>query len=191
VVERIFLGLADARQGPPGGDRALPVINVRDLHDGHVPPTASLAKRAVAAGVDVVRYTVRAEDVVITCRGTQLKIAHITSESAGAVISSNLIAIRAGRDLLPAVLLAFLQSPATQQSLFHRAQSSTSSISLTTRSVGELMVPVPPHWVQKQIADLIIAAEDNYVAAIRAAEQRRAVAHRIAFDLLQGKGTAP
>jgi hypothetical protein len=191
VVEQIFLGLADARQAPPDSRRVAPVINVRDLHDGQVPPIASLAKRALTAGVDVARYTVRADDVVITCRGTQLKIANITPESAGAVISSNLIAIRAGQDLLPAVLLAFLRSPATQQSLLRRAQSSTSSISLTSRSLGELMIPVPPLTIQTQIADLVIAAEDNFVAATRAAEQRRAVAHRIAFDVLRGNpGTA-
>src|SRR5262245_39847753 len=106
VAERIFVGLADARQGAPSGDGAVPVINVRDLHAGRLPPAGDLAKRAVAAGVDVVRYTVRAGDVVVTCRGTQLKIANITSENAGVVISANLIAVRAGRDLLPAVLLA-------------------------------------------------------------------------------------
>jgi restriction endonuclease S subunit len=146
-----------------------------------------LVKRTVASGVDLQKYTVRADDIVLTCRGTQLKIANVTPESAGALISANLIAIRPGPMLLPAVLLAFLQSSATQKLLLQRAQSSTSSISLTTKSVTELPIPVPPLPVQEQIAELVIAAEESYAVAIRAAEQRRAVAHRVAFELLRGK----
>jgi type I restriction modification DNA specificity protein len=187
VVERIFLGLADARQRGDGDERQLPLLNVRDLHDGHVPPADTLTSRMVPSGADVERYTVRADDVLITCRGTQLKVASITGPSEGALISANLIAVRAGTKLLPAVLLAFLQSPAAQKALLQRGRSSTSSLSLTPKTVGELSIPVPPLTVQKQIAELISSAEQNYVAAVRAADQRRAIAHAVAVDLLRGK----
>jgi hypothetical protein len=187
VAERIFLGLADARQRGDGDEREVPLLNVRDLHDGHAPAAGTLAMRTVPAGADIERYTVRAGDIVITCRGTQLKVANITAPSEGALISANLIAIRAGADLLPAILLAFLRSSAGQKALLQRGRSSTSSISLTPRAVGELSIPVPPLAVQRQIADLVGAAEQNYIAAIRAAEQRRAVAHAVAVELLRGK----
>jgi restriction endonuclease S subunit len=186
VAKRIFVGIADARQRGDGGERELPLLNVRDLQDGHVPPAGAIAKRTVPAEADVERYTVRGDDVVITCRGTQLKVASITPSSEGALISANLIAIRAGAELLPAVLLVFLQSPAGQKALLQRGRSSTSSLSLTPRSVGELSIPVPPLAVQQQIAELVGAAEQNYVAGIRAAEQRRAVARAVAVGLLQG-----
>lgn len=186
VAERIFVGLADARQRGSVVDQGLPLLNVRDLHDGYAAPIGTLTTRTVAPGVDLERYSVRTDDVVITCRGTQLKIASITPRSAGALISANLIAVRPGAHLLPAVVLAFLRNPATQKVLLQRAQSSTSSISLTTKLVGELAIPVPPFSVQKQIAELIIAAEQNYVAALGAAEQRRSVAQAIATDVLRG-----
>lgn len=187
VTERIFLGLADARQRGEGDEREIALLNVRDLHDGRAPAVGALVKRTVPAGADIERYTVRADDVVITCRGTQLKIAHISAPSEGALISANLIAIRAGAALLPAVLLAFLRSPAGQKALLVRGRSSTPSISLSPRALGELAIPVPPLAVQRQIAELVTAAEQNYFAAIRAAEQRRAVAHAVAVDLLRGK----
>lgn len=151
-----------------------------------MPPAGAIAKRIVPADADIARYTVRADDVVITCRGTQLKVASITPSSEGALISANLMAIRAGTEVLPRVLLAFLQSPAALKALLQRGRSSTSSLSLTPRSVGELSIPVPPLAVQQQIAELDGAAEQNYVAAIRAAEQRRAVARAVAVGLLQG-----
>lgn len=187
VAERIFVGLADARQRGDGHEREVPLVNVRDLHDGHVPAAETLARRTVPAAAELERYTVRADDVVITCRGTQLKVANIGTPSEGALISANLIAIRAGAELLPAVLLAFLRSPAGRKALLERGRSSTSSISLTPRAVGELSIPVPPLAVQRQIAELVSAAEQNYAAAIRAAEQRRAVAHAVAVDLLRGR----
>jgi len=187
VTDRIFLGLADARQRGGGEEREVAVLNVRDVNDGRVPPVETLATRTVPVAADVERYTVRANDVVITCRGTQLKVANITPPSEGALISANLIAIRAGAELLPAVLLAFLQSAEGQKALLQRGRSSTSSISLTPKAVSELSIPLPPLQVQKQIAELISSAAENYVSAIRAAEQRRAVAHAVAGGLLWGK----
>lgn len=187
VAERIFLGLGDARRRGDGDERELPLLSVRDLHDGHVPPAGHLAKRAVPMDADVERYTVRAEDVVLTCRGTQLKVAIVTRATEGALISSNLIAIRSGPHLLPAVLLAFLQSPTGQQALAQRGRSSTSSLSLTPKAVGALSIPVPPLAVQRQIAELVTAADGSYVAAIRAAEQRRAIAQAVAVELFRGQ----
>lgn len=187
VTERIFLGLADTRQRGNPDDAAYPVLNVRDLHEGHAPPASALVKRRVAAGVDLQKYAVLANDVVVTCRGTQLKIATITSHTEGALISANLIAIRAGRQLLPAVLFAFLHSPGVQRVLLQRGRSSTSSLSLTPKALAELSIALPPLELQRQIAELIEAAEQNYVAATQSAERRRSVAHAIAIELLQGK----
>ena len=187
LADRIFLGLADTRQRGTENDSTVALLNVRDLHDGHVPASSMLVKRTIAPGVDVQKYAVRSNDVVITCRGTQLKIATITPLTEGALISANLIAIRAGSELLPPVLFAFLQSPATQKALLQRGRSSTSSLSLTPRAVADLSIALPPLEVQKQIANLIDSAEQNYVAATRSAEQRRSVAHAIAIELLLGK----
>jgi restriction endonuclease S subunit len=186
TVAEVFLGLADGRLRRDAGEREVPLLNVRDLQDGRVPPRDAVAKRSVPVDADIERYTVRAGDVVVTCRGTQLKIATITPASEGSLISANLIALRAGREMQPAVLLVFLQSPAGHKALLQRGQSSSLSLSLTPRAVGELLIPVPPLAVQQQIAELVGAAEQNYVAAIRAAEQRRAVARAVAVGLLQG-----
>ncbi len=187
TVAHIFLGLAEGRLRGNGDADTRPILNVRNLQDGHLPPADALTKRSVPADADVTRYTVRRNDVVITCRGTQLKVASIGLATEGVLISSNLIAIRAGVDLLPAVLLAFLLSPDGQKALLKRGRSSTSSISLTPGAVGELSLPLPPIEIQRRIAELVTAGEDNYTAALRAATQRRAIAHAVAVSLLQGR----
>ncbi len=188
VAARIFVGLGNARLRSEGGEhRVLPLLNVRDLRDGRVPPASALEARTVAAGAEVDRYVVQEHDVVITCRGTQLRVASIPPSTAGALISANLIAVRTGPQLLPAVLLVLLQSEAGQRALLLRGQSSTSNLLLTPKAIGEVSIPVPPLEVQEQIAALVSTAEQHHVAAVRAADQRRAVAFAVAVDLLRGQ----
>jgi restriction endonuclease S subunit len=123
---------------------------------------------------------------LVTCRGTQLKIGLVLEESDGAVISSNLIGIRPLHDVLPPVLFAYLNSAAGISALRGRSRSSTLTLALSPKSVGRIEVPVPPLEIQRQIAELVQAGEDNYTAAIGAAAKRRMVAHEVANNLLVG-----
>lgn len=187
-VAEVFLGLSSARHvtGDETSAQNLPLLNVRDLDDGRVAPLDRLEVRPVSRDLRVDRYRVRADDILVTCRGTQLKVAQVAGTSDGAIISSNLLALRAGPELLAPVLFAFLQSAQGQAAVLGRNRSSTLTLALSPKSVGRIVVPIPPLDVQRRIADLVRAAEDNHEAAIRAAQQRRAVAHAIALDLLLG-----
>ena len=138
----------------------------------------------MACGPRIDRYRVEAGDIVLTCRGTQLKIALVPEDMSGVVISSNLIAVRPGPQLVPWVLFAFLQGPQGQAALLRRSRSSNLSIALSPKSVGQIVVPVPPMEIQERIAALMRSAEENYVAAIRAARRRRTVAQLVANNLL-------
>ncbi len=187
VAKVIFVGLASSRRAAAADEHhSVPLINVRDLSEGRVPPIERLEARPVPKGYSADRYQVHAGDVVITCRGSQLKVACIAEEAHGAVLSSNLIGIRTGPDLLAPVLFAFLQSPRGQAALLGRSRSSTLGLALSPKSVGRLEVPVPPLEVQQQIAELVRAAEDHYVAAIEAAERRRMLGREVANTLLRG-----
>lgn len=186
VASRVFPGVATRRRGVADAGQQIPVINVGDLHDGLIAPLDELSGPPIPSAARNESYRVQADDVVLTSRGTRLKVARVTSAAAGAVISSNLIAIRLGEELLAPVLLAYLQGPRGRAALMGRSRSSTISLALSAKSVGRLLVPIPPMEVQHQIADLVRAAGDNYAAALRAAEQRRAVAHAVALDLLSG-----
>lgn len=187
-VSEVFVGMPLSRHPVAEGNvEAIPVINVRDLDDGRVIDPAHLEVRTQPRGDTPDRYRVRAGDVVITCRGTQLKIARISIESNGMAISANLIAIRTGPELLPPVLFAYLNSPNGRAALMGRSRSSTLSLALSAKSIGRIRVPVPPMEAQRQIADLVGAAEDNYTLAIHAASRRRAIAHEVATRMLMGE----
>lgn len=187
-IAEVFLGLASLRHvaEDAGGATVVSVINVRDLDDGRVAPRDRLEVRAVAPGLPADRYRVRADDVLITCRGTQLKVAQVGEGVEGAVISSNLIAIRPGPDLLAPVLFAYFRSTSGRAALRGRNRSSNLTLALSPTSIGRIEVPVPPFEAQRRIADLVQAAEENYAAAVGAAEWRRKVAHEVAIKLLTG-----
>ena len=191
-VAEIFTGLASARRAAHAEDESTTValVNVRDLDDGRVASLEQLETRPVPRDYSADRYRIREGDVLVTCRGTQLKVARVTGNAHGAVMSSNLIGIRTGPDLLSPVLFAFLRSRRGEAALLARSRSSTLSLALSPKSVGQIEVPVPPIEVQQQIAELVSAAEENYVAALGAAEQRRTVAHEVANNLLTGEPAA-
>ena len=185
AVAQVYVGmpiprhLADERAGA-----TVAVINVRDLSDGRLGPLGTLEVRRVARGQRIDRYRVEAGDVVLTCRGTQLKIALVPEDMSGAVISSNLIAVRPGSQLVPWVLFAFLQGPQGQTALLRQSRSSNLGIALSPKSVGQIVVPVPPMEIQERIAALMRVAEENYVVARQAAEHRRLLARAVANNLL-------
>lgn len=189
VCDRIFVGLSETRHRETGGQR-YPIINVRDLQDGRILPHTQLLIRSVSDNSDLARYAVAPGDVVLTCRGTQFKVGMVTPESAGALISANLIAIRTNARMLPPVLFALLQSPAVRGRLSREGQSSGANLTLNPRTVSTLPIPVPPLEVQRQIADLVVAAEEHYAAAIAAANLRRSVALTVSASVLRGGTTS-
>lgn len=174
VAERIFVGLADSRLRS-GADTRIPIVHIKDVRDGFLPDARSLDTRAVPSHDEVRRYQIRDGDVVLTCRGTKLRMGIAAATTDGAIISANVISVRTGERLLPQVLLAFLRTAEGQRALRGAGQGST-GLSLKVSDVARLQVPVPPLDMQRRLAALIEAAEEHHRAAVDAADRRRAIA---------------
>jgi hypothetical protein len=184
-IATLYPGLSLLRRRARGaGVRLVPVISVGDLEAEGVAPADRLTRAPLQTGPATERYRVQEGDVLVTARGTLLKVALVGPESAGALASSNLIVVRAGPDVLPAVLLAFLRNPRTQGELLSGSRSSSGALALTANDLGGLLVPVPPLAEQRRVAELLEAVEANYRAGRRAAEVRRQVGYELANKLL-------
>jgi hypothetical protein len=177
VADHIVAGLAVNRLQAEDGVR-VPLVNIRHVQDGFLPPPEQLDERMVSAQADVSRYVLRERDVLLTCRGTQLRTGIATVASAGALISSNLIAIRTTERLLPEILLAFLRSGEGQRALLSVGQGTT-GLFLKPGDIGRIEVPVPPLEIQRRLAELIDVSERHHRAAVAAAERRRALAQSV------------
>ncbi|MDZ7266562.1 MAG: hypothetical protein ONB48_03190 [candidate division KSB1 bacterium] len=143
---------------------------------------------SLAPGVDAASSQVAAGDVLLTCRGTAVRVALLPERAAGMIIDSNLIAIRCGPQLLPELLVAFLRHPAGRELLERASQSTTRQKNLTLKAVRRIMLPVPPPGRQEQLVKLLRAAERHHHLALAAATQRLALAHNLVVHTLLENG---
>ena len=184
TVAEIFTGLALYRLGSKPGV-TVSVINVKDVEYSN-DPGRKLSQVSVPDPGRVERYRLKARDVLVTARGTSLKSGIVPERWSGAVLSSNLIAVRLGGGLRPELLLVFLQSPAGRQAIERRLAGSNLLV-LTPKTLREIEVPVLPASEQDALADLVALAETQYAEALTVAQAHRQLAHRIALDVLRGK----
>jgi len=138
----------------------------------------------VAAEESLSVNRVAENDVLITCRGTEIRLALAPRQTEGMLIDSNILAIRS-EPILSAILLAtFFHHPLGMSQLERASQSTTTQKNLTVRAVKKITVPVPPAEAQRQISRLVLTAEKQYGLAAQCAERRLAIARQIAVDLM-------
>ena len=186
-VAQVFTGLPTYRlRGHAGASLAL--LNIGDLNHAY-DATWRLANVQVQQPARMEQYGVRTNDIVVTARGTNLKIALIPERWNGAVLAWNLLGIRPGAQLRPELLLAYLRSPSGRRAIDRRL-AGTTLLLLTASGLGEIEVPILPLERQQKVGQLIAAAEEQYEHALLAAEMRRDIAHKIALDAMTGKGNS-
>jgi len=162
---------------------ALPIINIKDIVDGRINET-NLSYIHTINLKNIEKNTVLPDDILITCRGTQLKTAVVPDSLKQAVITSNLIAIRLGEQMIPGFLATYLKSTNGQQALLSCATSSTTQLVLTISQIEEIEIPVPPLSLQEEIVNLANATEEHYRLSIESANLRRMVANQVIIDML-------
>lgn len=166
-----------------GGTR-IKAVSVKDLGAGGV-DLSRLDQISVPHIADVERYLVRPGDVLLSVRGTQLKVAIVPALLSEAVATATLAVIRlVDGVLVPEVLAAYLCSPAGQGQLSARARSATGQIALTARDIRDIEVPVPPMEAQRRIADLSREMDAYESAANEAIRQRREALAEVAATLM-------
>jgi len=184
LSQKIFQGISSSRSSTiKNFVPDVPVINVKDIVDGQI-DSGNLNSITVSSRRDTNRYTILPGDILITCRGTVIKSAVVPKGLVGCLITANLIAIRLGDSLEPALLSAFFQSPVGQRALLSTGRSSSGQIALTVSDVEKIEVPVPPAEIQKKLSGLITSADNYYAAAVESAGLRRDVAYGLALHYL-------
>lgn len=164
-------------------ENGIPVINIRDIADDGI-KINNLKKFSLGNFKNAEHYIVYSDDIIITCRGTQLKIAVVPDNLPKAIITSNLIDIRLTNELLPVYLAAYLKTKEGQKALLANIASSTMQLVLNVSIVGELNIPIPPLAVQEKIVNFISIAEEQYRLSIESANLRKTVTHQIITEMI-------
>ncbi len=140
------------------------MINIKDISDGKI-DVRSLEKRDCTSVKDYSRAAVKRGDVIIAIKGSSFKAAVFNDDADNRVISSNLIALRLNKIMLPEILAAYLNSPDGQQNLLSIAKGATIP-SINPNDLRELPIPQIPDNDQRIMKEYL-EASDRYLSILR------------------------
>lgn len=138
--------------------------------------------------VDLAAYQIAAGDLLITCRGTDVRLALAPEKAAGMLVDSNILVVRCGPQFMPALLDAYFRHPSGREVLEKASQSTTKQKNLTVRAVKKIRLPVPPLPRQQQLSHLLAAAGRQHTLALAAAEKRLEIARQITLNAMFENG---
>lgn len=162
----------------------IPILNIKDIVDGKI-NRDSLQLFSLDNFRNATRYMAHPGDVLITCRGTQLKVTVVPENIKQILITSNLIAIRLNEELLPMYLAAYFKTKDGQKALLSYATSSTLQLVLNMSDIEKVNVPVPALSLQEKIIDLFNTTEEQYRLSIESANMRRALTEQVITEMLK------
>lgn len=162
----------------------VPILNIKDIVDGKI-IRDSLRLFSLDNFKNATRYMAHPGDVLITCRGTQLKVTVVPEDIKQILITSNLIAIRLNEELLPMYLAAYFKTKDGQRALLSNATSSTLQIVFNVSDIEKVNIPVPVLSLQGKIIDLFNTTEQQYRLSIESANMRRAITEQVITGMLK------
>jgi type I restriction enzyme M protein len=154
----------------------VPVVHPRHLRDGLI--DAGDAPNAEVASLE--RYRLRTHDVLCIRTGAMGPTAIVQHRESGWLPHTNLLRLRINKpaELDPTYLLTYLSQPHVQARIRDRSIRSITT-SLSTDTLGDLEIPLPPLAEQRHILG-VLQALDEQTATI----ERRLAATRAALTAL-------
>ncbi|OLT37382.1 hypothetical protein BJF79_29555 [Actinomadura sp. CNU-125] len=184
--------LCDLRSGPSNKrlkkfgrcEDGVPLIVPRHLRDRRVVATDP-ERLTPEAARELDRFT-RKDDVLFVRTGSPGSAALVGPEQADWVFATNLMRLRRkpSAELDPAYLLAFLTLPRTVRWIKDRAATATVIGSVSTRTLGDLRIPLPPFAEQTRIGTALHALDVQLHAHRALAETVGRTRAALAADLI-------
>jgi len=158
------------------------LINIRDVSNGtihaetvgrvKIKETPALKKTRIAPG-----------DIILTVKGSAFKAAVAGPDTQDFVISSNLIAFTLNDDVLPELVVAYLNSPEGQGQLLSRA-SGIAQRFINEKILLEVPIPVSPKGKQKQLAAYLMLTKEHDSLIARERELRKQITDSIIQNIM-------
>lgn len=156
---------------PRGGGEEEPnyeLINLVDVQDGEI--ILDQLESAYVPPRRALRFEVQPGDVLVSGRGTALKVAVIPETSKKLLPTNNFLVLRPKEELDPYFLKTFLESPLGVHYMTV-LQHGTLAPVLNPKDLASIPVPVFPLSAQRQISQEIRRVEAERQEAIRVAEE--------------------
>lgn len=148
---------------------AISVLNISNLDNGEV-----LMKEMETIDEEerkLKRYQIEEGDLVITCRGTQTKLAVFPSSNSFVIASANIIVIRFKEVIDSYYAKIFLESP-LGITLIQSFQRGTTVMNLNPSDVSEIEIPLLSKERQKELSDRYRLEKQRYTEVVTEATNR-------------------
>lgn len=133
-------------------DSGVPVVMPKDIGDNTL--SSERAFHVAEHTADRLnQFRLRAGDIVLARRGEMGRRALVRPEHEGWLFGTGCIRIRCGDVVDPGYLAAYLGRPSVRDWLSARAQCTTALLSITSATLGELQIVLPPRDVQIAVRD--------------------------------------
>ena len=166
-VADIFRGKSIMKGDLKPGDFA--VLNISNIEEGEVifenMDTIDEDERKIK------RYELMENDLVITCRGTVIKVAVFKNAPRKVIASANIIVVRFKERINSDYVKIFLESP-VGTTLIHSFQRGTTIMNLNPKDIGELGIPLLDYHVQDEIVNKYKKNYQAYKETVRSATKR-------------------
>jgi Restriction endonuclease S subunits len=129
------------------------VVNIKDVHEGYI-DTSTVDRINVHVTDAVENAKIKHGDLLISTKGSNLRVAVADTSIEGFVFSANLTVLTLADNIDPEIVAAYLNCPHGQQELNKRVGGSSVK-TLNTRQLLEVPIPVPTLETQQELSHLL------------------------------------
>ncbi|MBF2754666.1 MAG: restriction endonuclease subunit S [Gammaproteobacteria bacterium AqS3] len=174
-------------------DTEVPILlcNYMDVYNNlHIKQKIKFMK-ATATQKEIDKFSLKYGDVIITKDSeTPNDIAvpaHVAQEFDRVVCGYHLALIRTDKKQLQGLFLLYLLSLDINQRYFYRLANGSTRFGLTTNSIKNAELTIPPLTEQKKIAAILTSIDDQVSAAREKLSQTQSLKKSLMQDLLTGR----
>ncbi|MEQ6390819.1 N-6 DNA methylase [Bacillaceae bacterium S4-13-58] len=147
------------------------VIKLSDVQGGEI-LIDELTSVSLKRNSRVDKYLVQEGDVIVSNRGSSIKIAVVPENAGDILLSHNFLGIRCENNIDPYYLKAYLESPL---GMFHltSSQTGTNILTINPKNLEDIPIKVIALDKQREIGEGFVNVELNYKEKIRLAEEEK------------------
>jgi type I restriction enzyme M protein len=168
-ISKIYRGINLSPNQLEEGKGEFKLIKLSDVENGKV-----LVDQITPSNIRIQKsldaYVVEEGDILISSRGTNIKIAIVPPHKGTLILSQNFHGIRLHKDFDPYFVKAYLESPVGQY-LLTRIQTGTSIKNINTKDLQEIQIPIPSFEEQKAIGEKYRNTYERYLEALKKVEE--------------------
>ncbi|HLR69577.1 MAG TPA: N-6 DNA methylase [Virgibacillus sp.] len=169
---KLFRGMnPPSGANPESEDASHLMVGLADVQDNQL-LSDQLTPISVSDQQNVSRYELKSGDIILSSRGTAIKLAIVPETDQPLLLSNHFIGIRPAENINTGFLKAYLESPVGMFYLINSQKGSVVSV-LTAKDIGNIPVPDFPAEQQEKIAERFIQSNQTYIEKLQELEEQR------------------